>query len=383
MKEEHNHRSMASAVDLNASVDSIGLSSRARNALTRAGVHTLGALMECSDEELMRVRGLGTKSIKEIHERLGDLEAAGAWLKSLRGELVDLPPNLNSTDALANYDRRIRALIDQRGLCLPDLVRGPESGAYDTRQSLSLKAAGKEVTVRSLVPHPSELLERWMESFPDRIRQVVRLRFNPSRPTPLTLEETAAEAGVTRQRVFQIQQDALRQLANWPFREAFEELLRVTLGFVSDNGGMVSVNEIGGYLASRYDARYPLAFIDVLCRECRLVRGGKGLWALPTAPLKLRKHLAWQAYLLVRSRRGPLGIDDLWASIGCDAPKQFLQATLRHDGRFCETEPGVWDLRHAPSTDTSTVGPYLIQMAMTKVDRAPICALRYFPANRR
>ncbi|MBR2716332.1 MAG: hypothetical protein IKD79_01160 [Oscillospiraceae bacterium] len=51
-------------------VDEIGLSIRSVNALRRAGVHTVGALLQLTEEELFLIRNLGQKSVDEIREKI-------------------------------------------------------------------------------------------------------------------------------------------------------------------------------------------------------------------------------------------------------------------------------------------------------------------------
>ncbi len=48
------------------SIDTTGLSVRSRNALHREGIHTIGEMLECTEEMLTGIRNLGAKSIAEI-----------------------------------------------------------------------------------------------------------------------------------------------------------------------------------------------------------------------------------------------------------------------------------------------------------------------------
>ena len=52
------------------SIDTIGLSVRSTNALHRAGVHTVGEMLNYSEETLSKIRNLGKKSIEEIIEKV-------------------------------------------------------------------------------------------------------------------------------------------------------------------------------------------------------------------------------------------------------------------------------------------------------------------------
>ena len=51
-------------------VDELGLSIRSLNCLKRAGIKTLGELMHLTEDDLMRMKNFGSKSLDEIKEKL-------------------------------------------------------------------------------------------------------------------------------------------------------------------------------------------------------------------------------------------------------------------------------------------------------------------------
>ena len=55
---------------MNTSITDLGLSTRSRRGLMRAGKRTLGDIVEMKERELEYTRNLGTKSINEIKEKL-------------------------------------------------------------------------------------------------------------------------------------------------------------------------------------------------------------------------------------------------------------------------------------------------------------------------
>ena len=55
---------------LETSIDDLDFSVRAYNCLKRAGINTLGDLKEKSELEMMKIRNLGKKSLKEVKEKL-------------------------------------------------------------------------------------------------------------------------------------------------------------------------------------------------------------------------------------------------------------------------------------------------------------------------
>jgi RNA polymerase primary sigma factor len=69
----------------------------------------------------------------------------------------------------------------------------------------------------------SELLERALSELPERDAQVLRMRYGLGGSEPRTLQEVGRELGVTRERVRQIEQGALRRLAEQREVQALRE----------------------------------------------------------------------------------------------------------------------------------------------------------------
>ena len=58
---------------LETPVEELDLSVRAYNCLKRAGLHTLQDLTNMSESEMMKIRNLGKKSLKEVIEKIKDM----------------------------------------------------------------------------------------------------------------------------------------------------------------------------------------------------------------------------------------------------------------------------------------------------------------------
>ena len=63
----------AGAKALETPVDDLDLSVRAYNCLKRAGIHTLSDLTNMSEAEMMKIRNLGKKSLKEVIDKIKDM----------------------------------------------------------------------------------------------------------------------------------------------------------------------------------------------------------------------------------------------------------------------------------------------------------------------
>jgi len=70
MKEHVNENAIKTA---NMSIDDLDLTVRSYNCLKRAGISTVEELTQKTEEEMSRVRNLGKKSLKEVKEKLAEL----------------------------------------------------------------------------------------------------------------------------------------------------------------------------------------------------------------------------------------------------------------------------------------------------------------------
>jgi len=63
---------------LEMTIEELDLSVRSFNCLKRAGINTVQELTEKTEEDMMKVRNLGKKSLEEVQHKLADL---GLYLK--------------------------------------------------------------------------------------------------------------------------------------------------------------------------------------------------------------------------------------------------------------------------------------------------------------
>jgi RNA polymerase nonessential primary-like sigma factor len=113
--------------------------------------------------------------------------------------LVDRPlEDVQDILALSEHATSLDAPLDgDPQASLMDLLPG------DLAQSPDARAELHETTI---------LLRDWLNKLPDKQRLVILRRFGIDNDDPATLEQLAAEMGVTRERVRQIQQEALIKL---------------------------------------------------------------------------------------------------------------------------------------------------------------------------
>ena len=58
---------------LDMTIEELDLSVRAYNCLKRAGINTIGELVQRNEEDMMKVRNLGRKSLEEVVQKLAGL----------------------------------------------------------------------------------------------------------------------------------------------------------------------------------------------------------------------------------------------------------------------------------------------------------------------
>ena len=72
------------------SIDSLDFSIRTNNALKRAGITTISELKNKTEEDLMKIRNLGKKSLKEIKDKVNlvgsnNIDTNNVWFPSKYG----------------------------------------------------------------------------------------------------------------------------------------------------------------------------------------------------------------------------------------------------------------------------------------------------------
>lgn len=63
---------------LEKKIEELDLSVRSYNSLKRAGIHTIGELTQKTEEEMMRIRNMGRKSLKEVIQNSTSLALTSA-----------------------------------------------------------------------------------------------------------------------------------------------------------------------------------------------------------------------------------------------------------------------------------------------------------------
>jgi RNA polymerase sigma factor (sigma-70 family) len=151
--------------------------------LIRLPVHT-GALLRRADraEQVLQIELEREPTVDEIAARIG---ARSDLLRELR-DVVRTPASLDVP------------LSDESEVTRADVIADD-----DAMDAVSTAGEADEL---------ADDLESALDVLPPRQRDVVRLRYGLGRPAPLSFTEIANHLGVTRQRVQQLEWQALRRL---------------------------------------------------------------------------------------------------------------------------------------------------------------------------
>ncbi len=136
------------------------------------------------------------RAFSELEQRLERAPSAEEMAEFLECSIADVQESLSNTGRHVSMDA--------------PLIEGDESSSsmYDLLQNDSLPGPEKNLVLDSL----RKEIERSLSTLTSREGDVVRLYFGLNQKSPLTLEEIGARFELTRERVRQIKEKAIRRL---------------------------------------------------------------------------------------------------------------------------------------------------------------------------
>lgn len=200
---------------LERSLLTMDLSVRSTNALKTAGIEKVKDLAKIGTDGLYRIDNLGSKSRREIAERILSCLISGPWLA-----LDD--------EAAAIVSTRQREIFPDSNLPRP-------FGARRRRADPATNASTDNLRFADV----GDLLERCLDQVPEKHRAILRARMGLLGDVP-TLEDLGRQYGVTRERIRQIESRAcgrIRRLAAWE-----HDLCRRLAATVDENPFPVSLD---------------------------------------------------------------------------------------------------------------------------------------------
>ncbi|MFW5709443.1 MAG: sigma-70 family RNA polymerase sigma factor [Chloroflexota bacterium] len=178
------------------SVDKLGLSNRTCRLLMQSGIHTLGDLAKHNEEELYSIQHLSQRRLREIHDRLSQ--------------------------------------IDKEQLLQTELDADKQS---DTSKLEIENNASSETLQKTTV---NKIIAQFLVTLNEREQQIIVQRYGLAGNKKLTLEEIGQSVGCTRERVRQIEKKALNKLRSvrnyriiHPIILRLETILKQTYGVIS------------------------------------------------------------------------------------------------------------------------------------------------------
>jgi hypothetical protein len=292
-----------------APIDDLELSVRSYNALRRRGVKFVGQLLQLSDKDLLGFGGLGRKSLQNIQQALQAFlqsrsNSAGAPTIQLEGSkatgcgsgkpspggwLVPEPvcADLNTPVARLDLSTRVRNVFNRLEIeTIKQVLDYPKhklfwAGNFGRRSLAEVQVklfeylSGKGV-VHSLAPSTESgtraFVDQLLSVLSERQRNVVQDRYGLWDGVAETLQDVGDKMGLTRERIRQIETNALRRLRRIYDRVMVEDLVRAMVAkYLRENAeaklGVLNEDEAMGVLAgdcSDEQASLALAFFQDL-----------------------------------------------------------------------------------------------------------------------
>jgi RNA polymerase nonessential primary-like sigma factor len=136
------------------------------------------------------------------------------------GQKLDVEPTADDVALLVGKPvERVRELLQLSDdiSCTDISVLDPERGQWDTFEDTNHEDPWEMLQSEQLSGH----VERWLDRLPEKSHDVVVRRFGFRGHDVYTLEEVGRQIGLTRERVRQIQVEALRELREMLMSEGF------------------------------------------------------------------------------------------------------------------------------------------------------------------
>jgi DNA-directed RNA polymerase alpha subunit/DNA-binding CsgD family transcriptional regulator len=364
----------------------LGLSTRAHNALMRSGIRSVNQLAQMSSEQILEVRNLGQKSLTEIEEKLEVYLAENPTPPPLElpkqaesESELELPPPLVAPALLACAtkipldDISVSRLALSTSWCdrlhllgiesLGDLIQkqidslgqdfpvGERLNRYLTwlieqdEFTWAAEISGERISpiYRIILAETAldDLMESWLEILRARDREIIQCRMGCDGPQ-MTLTEIGERMGVTRERIRQIESRALRRLS-WPhIRETLDPLIRCLIQAFTDAGGLMTEAEVEERIVDLVDVEavdvgWATRLLLVVWDEFQAVTRD-GLWGLESAPLELVPQVRQRLLDVLHDIDRPVSRAQMWDHFrdtvfhrqhSADYDQAFVEACLR------------------------------------------------------
>lgn len=299
-----------------SSLLALNLSARPLNCLARAGILDLHTLAHCTLAQLANLRNFGAKSFEELFARIHEALDSGAIT----------PDDATLVSPQTDAQPRLAAEAPSDALNAPSMLPEPKGDDIHAPESLNL----------------DERLNAWFADLNERQRAVIQWRHGLTDGQSLTLDEIGERLNLTRERVRQIQEKAIRRLQHPPRLHQVHSLIAQLHHVIVGAGGVMSEAELGSSLTgfAKINEANPQGAVGLL-----LGLSGKYV--------RVREMQAWcfaelsgliplvgsEVIGILRTALAPIAIDDLLS--------RFKQTKLYQDDRDKLTDQFVMACIHA------------------------------------
>jgi len=223
-----------------------------------------------------------------------------------------------------------------------------------------------------------------VNSLKDREREVLLSRFGLEDGNKMTLEAVGAKFGVTRERVRQIENSAVKRLAQKPTKD-LGRLLKVVQNYLTESGGIVSLDGLAGYFKLSRDQRYvaevnALRLVMTISEDIEALSKAPQLrtgWARKSIPESLLIEVLRVVEQILLNKKKPLTEEELWAEFSDTETYQqhrqqltpsVIGGILRLGSNLAATTDAKWGLTSWPIVVPKRIRDkiYLVLQKVTK-----------------
>lgn len=336
-------------------IDELDLSLRTYNCLMRAEINAIADLVTKTDDELLRVRNLGKKTLKEIKNKLEGFDQEDFNMQDVSGEKTNLPDWCNNDEfihkvmygpfekistsrlglpyfqnqrlnnlGIDNLQQLTKRDMDQ---VIDDWIIRKHLDEYIRWFSTVNKDVWKEeINNEGLSPISrmklaknslAEIIEQWLslsERLDDRDRQVIRCRYGLY-SKKLTLKDVGEQLGVTRERVRQIQARSMKILMQPRYILVVQPILELMFHLLKQAGGLINEKQLEEKLNNQYNVGNiePIDLAHLIFESNNNVKWIQetGAWGLSSLPLSLVPGIQAKFEEILEDKYVPLPRDEL------------------------------------------------------------------------
>lgn len=207
---------------------------------------------------------------------------------------------------------------------------------------------------------PKEIVEKLLLVLSEKEKFIIQHRFGIGSETKKTLESIGKHYGVTRERIRQIEKNALKKLKRNAFNTQLKHINEVAKGLIKKHGGLLVETKLLNILLNSLptlsadqanEIKLSLA-LDTELEKCSNTIDFYSHWRFQTVPMELIRKISDLGYKFLQNKGDVLSLTTLnnliREKLGGDLSEALIVSTLEIDKRtkFLKEGIGLKEWRH-------------------------------------